>query len=135
MGAYIGDALVQREQHAALAPDEIEHHVVRRADQALVATPVGFMPCRSKGLQKFDRGGLVELEPHAGLRGRRLSSRASSAAYARAASMWMGSSVGELRRISSRPSPSARLSRMTVTSTRVPLAQSCPPQTLGSLVR
>ena len=76
------------------APDEIEHHVVRRADQALVAKPVGFMACRSKVLQKFDREVLVELEPHAGLRGRRLSSRASSAAYARAASMWMGSSVG-----------------------------------------
>src|SRR5262249_38994266 len=33
------------------------------------------------------------------------------------------------------PSPSARLSRITVTSTLVPLAQSCPLQTLGSLVR
>ena len=80
MGADVGDALVQRDQHAALAPDEIEHHVVGGADQTLVAKLVGFMACRPKGLQKFDREVFVELEPHAGRRGRRLSSRASSAA-------------------------------------------------------
>jgi hypothetical protein len=94
MGADVGDALVQCQQHAALAPDEIEHHVVGRADQTLVAESVGVMARRPKVVQQFDREVLVELEPHAGRRGRMLSSRASSAAYARAASMWMGSSVG-----------------------------------------
>jgi hypothetical protein len=76
-----------------LAPDEIEHNVVRRPDQTRVAESVSLMACRSKVVQQFDGEVLVELEPHAGLRGRRLSSRASSAAYARAASIWMGSSV------------------------------------------
>jgi hypothetical protein len=47
-----------------LTPDEIEHHVVRRADQTLIAKPVGFMACRSKVLQQFDREVLVELESH-----------------------------------------------------------------------
>ena len=94
IGADVGDALVQRQQHAALAPDQIEHHVVRRPDQTFVAEPVGFMARCAKVVQQFDREVLVELEPQAGRRGRRLSSRASSAAYARAASRWMGSSVG-----------------------------------------
>jgi hypothetical protein len=35
------------------------------------------MACRSKVLQKFDREVLVELEPHAGLRGRRLAGKMS----------------------------------------------------------
>ena len=96
------------EQYAVLASDEIEHHVIRRPGQTLVPEPVGFMTRRSKVVQQLDREILVELEPHTGLSGRRLSSR---------------------------PSPSARLSRMTVTSTLVPLAQSCPLHTLGSLVR
>jgi len=94
IGAYVSDALVQCEEHAGLAPDEIEHHVVRRPDQPLVAEPVGLVTRRAKVVQQFYWEILVELEPHAGLRGKRLSSRASSAAYARAASMWMGSSVG-----------------------------------------
>lgn len=40
---------------AALAPDEIEHHVVRRPDQTFVAEPVGVMARRSKVGQQFDR--------------------------------------------------------------------------------
>jgi hypothetical protein len=92
------------------------------------------MARRSKVVQLFDWDVLVVLEPRAGLRGRRLSSRASSAADARVASTWKGSSVGWLRRISRRPSASARLSTMTVTSTLVPLAQSCPLQVFGPLV-
>ena len=94
IGADISDALVQREQDTVLAPDEVEHHTVRRPDQTLVVEPVGFVTRQAKVVQQLDREVLVELEPHAGLRGRMLSSRASSAAYARAASMWMGSSVG-----------------------------------------
>jgi hypothetical protein len=41
---------------------------------------VGFVASRAKVIQQFYGEILVELEPHAGLRGRRLSSRASSAA-------------------------------------------------------
>ena len=71
MGADVRDALIQREQHAALAPDEIEHYIVRRPGQTLVTEPVGFMARRSKIVEQFDREVLVELEPHAGLSGRR----------------------------------------------------------------
>jgi len=48
MGADIRDAPVQREQHAALATGEFEHHVVRRPDQTLVAERLGVMTRRSK---------------------------------------------------------------------------------------
>ena len=94
VGADVRDTLVQREQYAVLASDEIEHYVVRRPDQTLVAEAVGLMTRRSKVVQQLDPEVLVELEPHAGLRGRRRSSRASLAACAEAASMLAGSSVG-----------------------------------------
>jgi hypothetical protein len=86
--------LVQCKKHAILAPDEVKHLVIGRPAQTFIAEPVGFMARRSKVGEQFEGEVLVELEPHAGLRGRRLSSRASSAAYAKAASMWAGSSVG-----------------------------------------
>lgn len=78
--ADVSDALVQRQQYAVLAPDESQHHVVRRSDQPFVAEPVGIVARRAQIVQQLDGKVLVELEPHAGLSGRRLSSRASSAA-------------------------------------------------------
>src|SRR5262245_24460882 len=94
VGADVGDAFVQSEQDAIFAAGKIEHRIVRRSDQPFVAESVGLMAGRANVVQQLDGEVFVELEPHAGLRGRRLSSRASSAAYAMAASMWMGSSVG-----------------------------------------
>ena len=59
-------------------------------------------------------------------------SRASFAAQASAASRCTGTSVGYEDRTSSRVAPSAQLSRIAVIETRVPFAQSLPPQMAGS---
>ena len=43
------------------APDEVEHHTVRRPDQTLVVEPVGFVTRQAKVVQQLDREVLVQL--------------------------------------------------------------------------
>lgn len=92
--AHVGDSRVDGRQHARFAPDVFEEIGVRNARRTFVTDRLGIGTGRSQISEQFDGKVLVELEPHSGRSGRRLSSRASSAAQVRAASMWTGFSVG-----------------------------------------
>ena len=80
VGADIADALVHGQEHAGLAPDAIEANGVRSAGQLLPRDAVGLVPSCSEVVEELGWEVLVQLELHAGRSGRRLSSRASSAA-------------------------------------------------------
>ena len=78
--ADVGDALVQCEENAAITPDQFEHDLVRSSGQTFILEPLGLVTRSAKIFEELYGEVFVELEPHTGLSGRRLSSRASSAA-------------------------------------------------------
>ncbi len=78
--ANIGDPLVQREEHPAVVTDPVEDDGVRRGRESFVPDRVGLMAGGAQVVEQLGGKILVQLDFHAGRSGRRLSSRASSAA-------------------------------------------------------
>ena len=80
VGADIADALVHGQENPGLAPDAIEENGARSSCQLLPMDAIGLVPGRPEVVEDLGWEVLVQLELHAGRSGRRLSSRASSAA-------------------------------------------------------
>jgi hypothetical protein len=76
----VGEALVESQQDAPALASGGQHDRIRRPREALLRNGVGIVPRSAEIVQALTREILVELDPHAGRSGRRLSSRASSAA-------------------------------------------------------
>jgi hypothetical protein len=74
----VGNALVQREEDAAIAADVIEESRIMYTCEGFIVNRVGLMAGGTQVLAQLSREVLVQLDLHAGRRGRRLSSRASS---------------------------------------------------------
>src|SRR4051812_14093774 len=83
----VGDALVERLQHALLGLHSLQDDGISCALEALTDDRVRFVASHPKLFSKVFGQVLVDLELHAVRSGSRRSSRAHSAAYASAASM------------------------------------------------
>jgi len=78
--ADIGDPLVQREENPAVVTDSAKDDGVRCSRESFVPDRVGLMAGGAQVVEQLGGKVLVQLDFHAGRSGRRLSSRASSAA-------------------------------------------------------
>lgn len=88
--ADVTDPLVQGQEDSRFTPSPVEDDRVRSTHESLVVDRFGLVARASEFGDNLRREVLVDLEPHASTKGRRLSSWASSAAYAMAASMCSG---------------------------------------------
>jgi len=132
--SQVTEAAIERKDHAS-SGDSGRHGLrVGHAREPFVPYRVDVVAGRSDRFRHRLGQVLVDLHPHCEAARGRMSSRASSAAYARAAGTARAGRVGYSRTISASLIPLARQSSTTLTGIRVPANRTWPWTTLGSAV-
>lgn len=90
IGPNVRYTLVHGKQRPTFRMNPCLNNRIARSRKALVGHGIRFMACRAQVKDNFSRQVLINFELHKPASGKRLSSRANSAAYAIAASMCSG---------------------------------------------